>query len=310
MSNIRVGFVASANFVLPVIDEVANSEHQLIGFITQPQKPSGRGLSLCPSPLLQDIYSKRVAVLKPTFFDQNTLQVITNWQLDVLVVMAYGRIFPFPMLTLARFGCVNLHTSLLPRWRGAAPIIRSIEAGDERGGVTLIKMDEKVDAGDIIASLDCEIDKQETTASLEAKLANLARVLLLRFLSSPKAMLESRTPQPSVGVSVARKVQKEEGRIAWKRHSASEIDRKIRAFNPWPHAFTMHDRKRLIIHAAQPVERGDIATGQVVATTKKCILVGCREHALQVLEVQPCGRRPMRATEYFRGYRGNCYEFD
>jgi methionyl-tRNA formyltransferase len=256
MTPLRVAFAGTPEFAVASLRALMRSPHQLVGVLTQPDRPRGRGQSLTASPVRAAV-SGSVPVAQPTALraEEDRAQ-LAAWHPDVLVVVAYGLILPKAVLEIPPLGCVNVHASLLPRWRGAAPVERALLAGDEVTGVTIMLMDEGLDTGPMLRQQSIAIDPQDTGGSLRERLAGLGASLLLEALDGlAEGSLRPR-PQPSEGVTYARKLEKREAPIDWRR-PAVEIERQIRALQPWPVAETAQadttagKPERLLVHAAR-----------------------------------------------------------
>ena len=246
----------------------------------------------CGIPLFQPASLKDPEVRAPLF----------DVAIDVLVVAAYGLLLPQRVLDWPRFGCLNVHASLLPRWRGAAPIERAIEAGDPKTGITIMQMDAGLDTGPIVSMTEVSIEPRETAGSLTRKLSEAGATAIVEALRQLACDgIVSRKPQPSEGVSYARKIEPHESVIGW-RQPATAIERKLRAFDPAPGAYTWLGGERLKLWSADVVSRSsDAAPGTVVAVTPEGIDVVCGEGTLRILKLQPAGRRRMSAAAFLAG---------
>ena len=274
---------------------------EVVAVVTQPDKPKGRGQGESSPPAIKaEAVRRGTRVLQPQKIrDSAFLEALLKLAPDVCVVTAYGKILPKSILELPPQGCINVHASLLPRFRGAAPIQWAIVSGDTRTGVCLMKMDEGLDTGPVLACEEVPIRADETSTSLHARLAELGGNLLRRYL--PKYLEGSLhpTPQPSEGVTYAPMLKKENGQLDFRKR-AKELERQIRAFEPWPGSFTTLDGKLLKVRrAALGTGRGE--PGQVVATAPAGLEVACGEGSLVFLEVHPEGKRVMTAAEFLAG---------
>jgi methionyl-tRNA formyltransferase len=267
--------------------------------LTQPDRPAGRGLKLTPSPVKALAIKHHLPVIEPRSlrlegkYPQDAADarsVLQQAQIDVLLVAAYGLILPSWVLTLPRWGCLNIHASLLPRWRGAAPIHRAIEAGDLLTGITMMQMDEGLDTGDILRTVEVAIYPADTTASLHDRLAALGASLsceVLADLGSPRLRA---VPQPEAGVNYAHKVEKLEAAIDWSQ-SAAVLERRIRAFDPFPGASTVYSGELLKVWRAECVQAAG-QPGEVLSNRGNGLVVACGDQALRLLELQrPGGKR-------------------
>ena len=313
----RIAFAGTPEFAVPTLLALLRSpQHQLVGVLTQPDRPRGRGQRLSPSPVKAAL-DPSVPVAQPAKLrSPEDRAELVAWRPDVLVVVAYGLILPRAVLDIPRLGCVNVHASLLPRWRGAAPVERALLAGDATTGVTIMLMDEGLDTGPILLQREIATDPSDTGASLRARLAELGAPLLLEALQRLAAGTLCPRPQPAEGVTYARKLQKSEAAIDWSR-PAAEIERRVRALQPWPVAETaISDPRtgapeRLLVHAARVVP-GSIAA---VATPPGCIVeadgrheagyirVQCGDGCLDLLILQRPGGQRLAAAVFTRGPR-------
>jgi methionyl-tRNA formyltransferase len=273
--------------------------HAVALVLTQPDRPAGRGLKPRPSAVKLLADDKGIAVLQPaTLRDEAAVAAIAGVRPDAMVVAAYGLMIPARVLALPRLGCLNIHASLLPRWRGAAPIQRALLAGDTVTGVTIMQMNEALDAGPILLQEAVAIDPRDTAQTLHDRLAELGARLIVRALDAP---LQPR-PQDESLATYAPKIDKNEARIDWTQ-SAELIERKVRAFNPYPGAYTQLDGVMLKVWGAR-IERGVVAPPGVVAGCSEAgILVGCGADALRITEVQRAGGKRLPAGAFLAGHR-------
>jgi methionyl-tRNA formyltransferase len=296
---LRIAFAGTPEFALPALHALARSAHSLVGVLTQPDRPRGRGQRVTPSPVKEAAVAYGVPVSQPASLRGDADRAaLTAWQPEVLVVVAYGLILPPAVLELPRAGCVNIHASLLPRWRGAAPIQRALLAGDRETGVTIMRMEAGLDTGPILLQRSLEIGPQDTGGSLHDRLAPLGAEALLEALHGVANGTLTPHAQPSEGVSYAPKIEKREALIDW-RDDATTIERKVRAFNPWPVAETRLAGEQLRIHAAHASvdANTEAAPGTIVACTAEGIRVRCGSGSLLVTEAQRPGKRPVAARE-------------
>ncbi|HEY6515548.1 MAG TPA: methionyl-tRNA formyltransferase [Steroidobacteraceae bacterium] len=312
----RVVFAGTPEFAVPTLLALMSSTHQLVGVLTQPDRPRGRGQRLSPSPV-KAAAADLVPVAQPAALrSPEDREQLAAWKPDALVVAAYGLILPKAVLEIPRLGCVNVHASLLPRWRGAAPVERALLAGDETTGVTIMLMDVGLDTGPILLERAVAIEPNDTGASLRARLAARGAPLLLEALQGlADGTLQPRT-QPAEGVTYARKLEKREAPIDWSR-PAVEIERQIRALQPWPVAETvlsdpgMGIAERLLVHASRLAPAGHAAPmgrpGCIVETDGRnaegYIRVQCGDGALDLLTLQRPGGQRMPASLFTRGPR-------
>jgi methionyl-tRNA formyltransferase len=301
---LRVAFAGTPAFALPALRAIA-AQHEVIGVLTQPDRPAGRGRVLTASPVKQTAQALGVPLIAPAQLRgdpaalQATLAQLHEWKPDVMVVVAYGLILPREVLAMPRLGCLNIHASLLPRWRGAAPIQRAIEAGDTETGVAIMQMDEGLDTGPVLAEARQAIGAETTAGELHETLAALGAVELMKVLPVLAAGAARARPQASHGVTHAEKLRKSEARIDW-RHSATRIDRRIRAFNPWPVAeTTLHGEPVKLLRSRCHADVGVTAPpGTVVGLEGDALAVCCGSGVVQVLELQRAGRKAVSAREF------------
>lgn len=291
---------------MPPLAALLQSSHEVVGVLTQPDRPSGRGRNLSASAVKEFALKNSLPLEQPqTLRTTEGRAALEAWRPDVLVVVAYGLILPPEALAIPKHGCLNIHASLLPRWRGAAPVQRAILAGDSETGVTIMQMDAGLDTGPILLQRALPIADTDDSVSVLDKLAALGAPALLEVLSGIESGSVSARVQPSEGVTYAKKIEKSEARIDWRR-SASEIDRQIRAFRPWPIAETTHRGEQVRVHRAQ-VLSGSTATarrpGSILGLKDDLLLVACGEAVLGIAELQRAGRRNMTAREFFNGLR-------
>lgn len=317
----RVAFAGTPDFALPTLLALMGSPHQLVGVLTQPDRPRGRGQRLSPSPVKAAAGTSVPLAQPQSLRSAEARAPLAAWRPDVLVVVAYGLLLPKEVLQIPRLGCVNVHASLLPRWRGAAPVERAILAGDETTGVTIMLMDEGLDTGPALLQQSLAIDPADTGASLRGKLAALGAPLLLEALRGLEEGTLHPRPQPADGVTYARKLEKREAPIDWGR-SAAEIERQVRALQPWPVAETSHADsraavpERLLIHEARvaPVT-GSPGAGPLPAVPPGSIIeiegrhdsgyirVQCGSGRLDLLTLQRPGGQRLSASLFTRGPR-------
>ena len=300
----RVAFAGTPEFAAAALAALHAAGFSIPLVLTQPDRPAGRGLKLQPSAVKAFALAHGLPLAQPRglrfdgkFADdaQAVRDALQAARPDVLVVAAYGLILPPWLLALPRLGCLNIHASLLPRWRGAAPIHRAIEAGDGRSGITLMRMDAGLDTGDMLLVEAVDIAADDTTATLHDRLAALGARLIVRALELAAGGGLHATPQPADGVTYAHKIDKAEGAIDWAQ-PAEVIERRIRAFDPFPGASTSLDGAPIKVWRAQVVA-GDAAPGTVLDESDDAIVVACGERALALTELQRAGgkRVPLRA---------------
>jgi methionyl-tRNA formyltransferase len=303
----RIVFIGTGEIGVPVLHSLLRSEkHQLVGVVTQPDKPAGRDLVLQAPPIKAALAGSTVRILQPNRIKrEETVADIRALQPDVIVVMAYGQILPRTVLEIPSVACLNLHASLLPKHRGAAPIQASILAGDKESGITVMYVDEGLDTGDIMLQSRLEIAANETGGSLHDRLAQIAPAALDQALRDLEKGDATRKPQNSSEASYAPKLERENGRIDW-TESAGLIERKIRAFDPWPGAFTVLSdhagrQLQLKIFSAKLVPASSAQPGQIVQTDGS-ITIFAKEGGISLGEVQLAGKRRMGVADFLRGH--------
>lgn len=311
----RVVFMGTPQFAIPalrwLIDEYSSTGANggVVGVFTQPDRPGGRGRKLQPSPVKMLAQEHGLPVLEPkSLRTPEALGELQDLQPDVIIVAAFGQILPVSVLELPPSGCLNVHASLLPRWRGAAPVAAAILAGDDITGATIMRMDAGLDTGPILSQRSLSIAPEDTRESLTARLAQLGADLLRDTLPDWVAGVLEPQPQDEALVTYAPQIKKEQGHINWSE-PADAIARRVRAFHPWPAAFTHWQGKSLKILRAAAIdsgqweERRDLLPGTVVAGAEGPAVIAARG-ALQLYEVQLAGKRPMAADAFARGARG------
>jgi methionyl-tRNA formyltransferase (EC 2.1.2.9) len=302
--SLRIIFAGTPDFAARHLDALLSSEHQIVGVFTQPDRPAGRGKKLMPSPVKVLAEEKGLPVFQPASLrQQENQQLIADLNADVMVVVAYGLILPKAVLDMPRKGCINVHGSLLPRWRGAAPIQRSLWAGDEETGVTIMQMDVGLDTGDMLYKLSCPITAQDTSATLYAKLAELGPQGLLVTLQQLAQGSAQPQMQDEALVTYAEKLSKEEARIDWSL-SAVQLERCIRAFNPWPMSWLMIDEQPVKIWQASVIPSATRAEpGTILDASKTGIQIATADGILNLESLQPAGKKAMNAQDILNSRR-------
>ncbi|MCU7843542.1 MAG: methionyl-tRNA formyltransferase [Candidatus Thiodiazotropha sp. (ex Monitilora ramsayi)] len=298
---LRIIFAGTPEFAATALSALLTTEHEVVAVYTQPDRPAGRGRKLQPSPVKQLAVANGIEVRQPAKLrDPDDQAALAALQADLMVVVAYGLLLPQAVLDAPRRGCINIHASLLPRWRGAAPIQRAILAGDTESGVTIMQMEAGLDTGPMLLMLKTPIQSDETGGSLHDRLAELGATALLQALPGIADGSLQPEPQDDDLANYARKLDKRESRIDWTQ-SADEIGRQVRAFNPWPVAQCDFAGKVMRIWNAVPIEgqggEGD-EPGRVVATGKAGIDVKTGEGLLRIIELQMPGKRAMSAADF------------
>ena len=290
--------MGTPDFAVPTLKALCDAGHEIVMVYTQPPRPAGRGQKPRPSPVQAFAEARGLPVRTPVSLKSDEdRDAFAALQADAAVVVAYGLILPEPVLAAPRFGCLNLHASLLPRWRGAAPLQRAIMSGDRETGVAVMQMEAGLDTGPVLASRRVPIDDTTTTPDLHDRLAEIGAPLMVETLESLAAGAAVATPQPEDGVTYAAKIDKAEARIDWNR-PAIDIDRQIRALNPFPGAWFETDGQRIKVHAAAVVE-GHGQPGEVLDDR---LTVACAEGALRLIRLQRQGKGAVDADAFLRGF--------
>ncbi len=296
---LRIVFAGTPAFAVPSL-RAAASRQEVVAVYTQPDRPAGRGRALTPSPVKLAAIERGIPVLQPdTLKSQDARDALQALQPDLLVVVAYGLILPRKVLDIPRYGCWNVHASLLPRWRGAAPVQRAIEAGDAETGVCLMQMEAGLDTGPVLLSQRLAIGVQETGGQLHDRLAELGAQVLADGLGLLRAgMAPVPRPQPATGATYAHKIEKVEARLDWSQ-SAVQLANKVRAFNPWPVAEAIVAGERLRIHAAVALPLDHRAEpGSLLSAGRDGLDIACGEGALRIRTLQRDGGKAITAADF------------
>lgn len=302
MPALRIAFAGTPTFALPTLEALLQSSHKIVAVYTQPDRPAGRGRELTASPVKQLALAHAIPVHQPpSLKDLREQSLLQDLNLDLMVVIAYGLLLPVPILKTPRFGCINVHASLLPRWRGAAPIQRALLAGDQNTGITIMQMDAGLDTGGMLLQQSCPILPTYTSETLQTRLAQLGAASLLSVLESLQTSGLVAIPQDEAHACYAAKLTKQEGQIDWQR-SAVEIERAIRAYNPWPIAYTRLGGETLRLWQAQIIPGQTTETpGSILSITKDGAAVATGQGVLQLQIVQFSGGRPLPVSEVLHG---------
>jgi methionyl-tRNA formyltransferase len=329
---LRLGFAGTPQFAVPALDALVKTQ-RICAVFTQPDRPAGRGQSLNAGPVKSRAIELGLAVHQPASFKTSeALELLQGLALDALVVVAYGLILPPAVLAAPRLGCINIHASLLPRWRGAAPIQRALLAGDTKTGVTIMRMDAGLDTGPTLASREMSLKQHDTAKTVHDELARLGAELIGGTLEALHAGRVHEVPQPTDGVTYAEKITKAEALIDWQQ-DAAQVSRRVRAFNPWPIAETRFNGAQLrvwdaevrdtpaasSIGTAMPTLEGatdpaaatgsvmptrpGAAPGTVLAATDGGIDVACGRGILRILRLQLAGRKALAPGEFIKGLK-------
>ncbi|MGL9721351.1 methionyl-tRNA formyltransferase [Symbiopectobacterium sp.] len=303
-SPLRIIFAGVPDFAARHLDALLASPHQVVGMFTQPDRPAGRGKKLTPSPVKVLAEQHGVPVLQPkSLRPAESQQLVADLQADIMVVVAYGLLLPQAVLDMPRLGCINVHGSLLPRWRGAAPIQRSLWAGDTETGVTIMQMDAGLDTGAMLHKLSCPITPQDTSASLYDRLAELGPQGLLTTLASLAQGTAVAEKQDDSLATYAEKLSKEEAKLDWSL-SAEQLERCIRAFNPWPVSYITIDEQPVKVWKASALDADHSAQpGTIISADKQGIQVATAQGVLNLLQLQPAGKKPMSVQDLLNSRR-------
>jgi methionyl-tRNA formyltransferase len=304
---LRVLFAGTPDFAAAHLQALLDApDISVIGVYSQPDRPAGRGKKLTASPVKKLAVEYQLPVFQPqSLQDPDQQRLLSELQADIMVVVAYGLILPQAVLDAPRLGCINVHASILSRWRGAAPIQRAIEAGDSETGVTIMQMDAGLDTGAMLSVSRCEIDSSETSASLHKKLEQLGAPALLHTLAGLSNGLAVAVEQDDQLSCYAAKITKQEALVDWSQ-PAHLLDRQIRAFNPFPAAYTTLGELRIKIWQAEPTKATGLTPGQIISTDNAGLLVSCGEQSLLLTEIQLPGKSRMAVSEVLKS-RGELF---
>lgn len=306
----KILFAGTPDFSVPTLQALIDSPYDVCGVYTQPDRPAGRGRQPHASPVKTLAQRHGIEVQQPlNFRDPQALNTLQAYQADLMVVVAYGLILPESVLNTPRFGCINIHASLLPRWRGAAPIQRAIQAGDPVSGICLMQMDAGLDTGDVLKRVSCPLTVDETGQSLHDKLALMGAAALLELLPDVAKQTLQPKPQSNDQATYASKLSKAEAEINWQQ-SATQIERQIRAFNPWPVAFSTLNQQAVRFWSAHAEPTGGRSHPGQISVDGKQLWVDCGSGSrLQVLELQPAGKKRMTTEAYLAAHRPDGHSF-
>ena len=303
----NIVFFGTPRFAVPTLQHLLHSAHTVAGVVTQPDRPRGRGQKVTFAPVKELAVEHGLPVIQPERLKpQEVADTLRAWNADIGIVAAYGRIIPEHLLTIPRLGMINVHASLLPKYRGAAPVHRAVMNGDAETGVTIMRVVKELDAGAMFATVTRPIGPDETSDVVEEALAELGASLLLAVLDQIAAGTAHEEPQDDLQATYAPRLTKEEGLIDWSQ-SAAQIHNQVRGLHPWPHAYSFLNGARLIIRrsrvGADPEARHRSKPGTVTQIAPDALVVAAGHGQLGILEVQPEGRRPMLARDFTAGHR-------
>jgi methionyl-tRNA formyltransferase len=298
----RLVFAGTPAFAAVALEALQNSDHQIVLVLTQPDRPAGRGMKMVASEVKQLAVSHGIRVEQPTTLrDAELVNMIAGVDADAMIVAAYGLILPREVLELFRYGCINIHASLLPRWRGAAPIQHALLAGDSETGISIMQMEEGLDTGPVFAMERVRIDARDNSSTLHDKLAALGALTIVSALTGIESGALQAQPQSSVGATYAQKITREQARIDWKL-PAVELERAVRAFNPFPAAFSFFEGQVVKFWDAELVSGLSAKAGEISAVSDAGIDVGCGHGALRLTRLQRPGGKQLPAAEFLRGF--------
>lgn len=301
----KIVFMGTPDFAVPALQALAAAGHEVLLAITQPDKKKGRGKAVQYPPVKEAALALGIPVLQPVRIrEEEWIRRLQEYKPDLGVVSAFGQILPKEILEWPRLGCINIHASLLPKYRGAAPIQQCIIDGEQRSGVTIMQMDEGLDTGAMLAKTEVLLDEEETGGSLHDKLSAAGARLLIDTLPALEAGTVAAVPQEDEKSTYAGMLKKEMGNIDWTR-PAVEIERLIRGLNPWPSAYTSFRGKTLKLWRAKVVEMDEskaVSAGEVLAVTKQALVIATGSGALSILELQLEGKKRMDIESFLRGY--------
>ena len=305
----RILFAGTPDFAVPSLKALAAAGHDIPAVLTQPDRPAGRGRRTVAGPVKDCARTLGIEVLQPeSLISPSILADIQRLGPRVMVVVAYGLLLKREVLDIPEHGCINVHASLLPRWRGAAPIQRAIEAGDRETGISIMQMDEGLDTGPVLARRATPISSRDTAGSLHDRLAVIGAELLVETLKEIERGTTGAVPQDRSLATYARKITSDDARVDWRR-PAGHIERQIRAMDPWPVARTVHGGRTIRLWQADVVRDGRAAAGEVVRSGPDGIDIACGEGVLRVKALQREGGKRMGVAEFLNGYRIDAGEY-
>lgn len=300
----RVIFMGTPDFATGTLEEIVKAGHEIVGVVTQPDKPKGRGKTMMPTPVKETALKYNLPVYQPKKVrEPEFVELLRSLKPDVMVVAAFGQIITKEILEMPKYGCINVHASLLPAYRGAAPIQWAVINGDKESGVTIMQMDEGIDTGDMIEKAVVPIAEDETGGSLFDKLSHTGAKLCVKVLRDLEEGTAVREKQPEESTTpYAKMIDKKMGEVDWKK-SAKEIEQLIRGLNPWPSAYTkVHGKTLKLWRAKVLLETSQMNPGQIVKVTKDSLAVQTGQGMLEIQELQLEGKKRMDTSSFLRGY--------
>jgi len=299
----RIIFAGTPDFAATSLQGLLDSEHEVIAVYTQPDRPSGRGRKLTPGPVKKLAQAHDIPVYQPLSLKGEAEQTeLAALEADIMVVVAYGLLLPKAVLDTPRLGCINVHGSILPRWRGAAPIHRAVLAGDERTGITIMQMDVGLDTGDMLFKVETPISDSDTSGDLHDRLAVMGAEALVETLALIRDGKAQPEQQDDSLANYAQKLEKQEGKIDWSQ-SADQIARQVRGLSPWPVAFCELDGQTMRVWYAEADNSASAAPGEIISSDKRSIQVGCGEGSLRLTKLQLPGGKPLEASAILNAKR-------
>ncbi|WP_027858519.1 methionyl-tRNA formyltransferase [Marinobacterium jannaschii] len=304
MSNpLRIIFAGTPDFAATSLQALLGSEHEVIAVYTQPDRPSGRGRKLTPGPVKKLALEHDIPVYQPLSLKGEAEQAeLAALNADIMVVVAYGLLLPKAVLDTPRLGCINVHGSILPRWRGAAPIHRAVLAGDQSTGITIMQMDVGLDTGDMLYKVETPISDSDTSGDLHDRLAEMGAGALVETLALIRDDKADPEKQDDSLANYAQKLEKQEGRIDWSQ-PAELIARQVRGLSPWPVAFCELDGQTMRIWFAEADNSATATPGEIISTDKRSIQVGCGQGSLRLTKLQLPGGKPLQASAILNAKR-------
>ena len=307
--SLNIFFAGTPDFAASALQACIASHHNVVAVYTQPDRPAGRGRKIYYGPVKQLALDAEIPVLQPKHFDSQQTEQLQNTNADLMLVSAYGMLLPKEVLNIPKFGCINIHASLLPKWRGAAPIQRAIIAGDQQTGISIMQMVEALDAGPVLETFTCDIKDHDTGSSLHDRLAEMAADEIVGVLDRLQNKELHAVEQDETLVSYAKKISKQEANINWQQ-SASEIERKIRAFNTWPVAYSYLNDQRIRIWQAECLsEVNDNIAGRIISANKNGIQVATGDGVINLTTLQQAGGKIISAHDFMNAHdvSGLCF---
>ncbi len=298
----RLVFAGTPAFAAIALEALIHSEHQIVLVLTQPDRPAGRGMKIVASEVKQLAQKHGLRTSQPaTLRDADAVKAIAKVGADALVVAAYGLILPTEVLDIFQYGCINIHASLLPRWRGAAPIQHALLAGDSETGISIMRMEEGLDTGPVFTMERIQIEPRDTSSTLHDKLAALGARSIVHALAGIESGTLRAEPQSTEGITYAHKVTREQARIDWKL-PAAELDRAVRALNPFPAAFSYFDEQVVKIWESEVTSGSPAMSGEITDVSEAGIVVACGSGALRLTRLQRPGGKQLPVAEFLRGF--------